>query len=283
MKGVNLRDLQKLCLTKFIPDLKDREDFDYEDIKTECIRCGGADYGYKYRFYGEEEWRFYKPEKQCSECDMQEYLNQSQREHMEQVNEALMNRYWFIPKDLEESGFKTFNRTNTVTINAANTCIDYVKKFKESQPHERFNLLMMGNPGTGKSHLSVAIARTLRASGFTVGFLTTGKLLSLIKDTYNKGAARTENNIFEDIAKFDLLVLDDLGSEQVTKAEFSWVKSKIFEIVNIRINKPTVYTTNFNDLNIAEAVGERVASRLDNNSKFIDMFTDDYRKNLKVV
>jgi DNA replication protein DnaC len=283
MKGIDLKSLEKKSLSKFIPDLHGRDDFDYEQVPTECIRCKGNDSGYKYRFYGETEWVTYKPSKQCKECDLADHLTQSQKDHLQQVNDSLSNRYWFLPKDLEVAGFKTFKRTNSVTSNGANICIDYVKRFKENQPDKRYNLLIMGNPGTGKSHLSVAIARTLKASGFTVGFLTTGKLLSLIKETYSKGAARTENDIFEDIAKLDLLVLDDLASEQGTRDEFSWTKSKLFEIVNTRISKPTIYTTNFNDLNIAEAVGERVVSRLYNNSKFIDMFTDDYRKNFKVV
>lgn len=283
MKGIDLKSLEKKSLSKFIPDLHSRDDFDYEQVPTECIRCKGNDSGYKYRFYGEKEWMTYKPSKQCKECDLADHLTQSQKKHLQQVQDALSNRYWFLPKDLEVSGFKTFKRTNSVTSNGANICIDYVKRFKENQPDKRYNLLIMGNPGTGKSHLSVAIARTLKASGFTVGFLTTGKLLSLIKETYSKGAARTENDIFEDIAKLDLLVLDDLASEQGTRDEFSWTKSKLFEIVNTRISLPTIYTTNFNDLNIVEAVGERVVSRLYNNSKFIDMFTDDYRKNFRVV
>lgn len=281
MKRIDLKDLQKRSLSKFITDLKDRNDFDYEQIKTECVRCGKEHYGYKYRFYGEEEWHFYKPKTQCATCDLNDHLNHSQKDHMKQVNESLMSRYWFIPKDLEAAGFKSFNRTNRVTANACNICIDYVKKFKESEPDERFNLLIMGNPGTGKSHLSVAVARTLKSAGFTVGFLTTGKLFSLIKETYKNGASRSENDIFKDIAKLSCLVLDDIGTEQSSKDEFSWAKTKLFEIVNTRINKPTIYTTNFDDLTISEAVGDRVASRLYNNAKFIDMFTDDYRKTLK--
>lgn len=283
MKGIDLKSLEKKSLSKFIPDLFGRDDFEYEQVPTECVRCQGKDSGYKYRFYGEEDWITYRPSKQCGNCDLLDHLKHSQKEHIQHVRESLSDRYWFVPKDLEVAGFKTFKRTNNVTSNGANICIDYVKRFKENDSDKRYNMLIMGNPGTGKSHLSVAIARTLKASGFTVGFLTTGKLLSLIKETYSKGAARTENEIFEDIAKLDLLVLDDLGSEQGSRDEFSWTKAKLFEIVNTRISRPTIYTSNFNDLNISEAVGERVVSRLYNNSKFIDLFTDDYRKTFKVV
>lgn len=283
MEKVNLTSLQKRALQKFIPALADRDDFLCETSSTVCEKCGGEDYVWKYKFPEESTWQIYKSNSQCKDCDVLDYLKESRSEHLAMINDALMERYWFIPDDLQNVGFKTFLRTNPVTSNAANLCIDYVRHFKSSSPNDRHNLLIMGNPGTGKSHLSMAIARTLKAAGYTVGFLTTGKLMALIKDTYKKGASYSENRIFEDIKKFYLLVLDDLGSEQGTRDEFSWAKSKIFEIVNLRINKPTIYTTNFNDLTLSEAVGERVASRLYNKSKFIDLFTEDYRKKLQVV
>lgn len=281
MEKINLQALQKRSLKKFIPELEDRDDFDYELFTKKCNKCGREDQGYRYQFYGEENWRTYDSAGQCKECDLDDYLSASQQEHIQRVNEAVMGRYWYIPQDLEVAGFKNFNKTNSVTTKGLEICSKYASEFKLSEEN-RHNLLIMGNPGTGKSHLAVAIARNLKASGFTVGFLTTGKLLSLIKETYKKGASRTEIDIQNDISKLDVLILDDLGAE-ATKDEFSWSKTQMFDLLNIRSKKPTIYTTNFNDENIAEAVGERVASRLYKNSKFIDMFTDDYRKNFKII
>lgn len=282
MDGIDLTPMYKRGLKQFIPDLKERDDFDFEMITTECIRCGGEDYTWKYRFHGENQWHVFQKKYHCGACEINDYFKNSKTEHNQKVQESLIERYWHIPNDLQEAGFKNFERTSSITNKAADICTDYVKHFKSNQPEKRFNMLIMGNPGTGKSHLSVAIARTLRASNFKVGFLTTGKLLSMIKSTYQKGASRTENDILEDLSKFDLLVLDDLGAEQSSKDEFAWSKKTLFEIVNLRSGKPTIYTTNYDDLSIAEVVGERVASRLYVNSKYIDMFTNDYRKRLKV-
>ncbi|MGV3465551.1 MAG: ATP-binding protein [Heyndrickxia sp.] len=266
----------------FIPDLKNRDDFEIEQVEAVCIKCGGADVGYRYRFHDEENSRYYQAPKPCIKCEDKSYFDSTKEQHLQYLKEVIMNRYWFIPTDLAEAGFKNYKRTNNVTIKAVNSSIDYVKHFKDSDPSDRFNLLMMGNPGTGKSHLSVAIARTLKDAGFAVGFITTGKLLALIKDTYKKGASRTENDILEDISKLECLVLDDIGAEVASKDEFSWAKARLFDIVNSRIGKPTVYTTNFDDLNIEDAVGERVRSRLYNKTKYIDMFTDDFRKTLQI-
>ncbi len=107
-------------------------------------------------------------------------------------------------------------------------------------------------------------------------------LLSKIKATYSKGSSKTEEDIFNDLRKFDLLVLDDLGSEAKSKDEFDWSKNKLFEIVNCRIGKPTIYTSNFNEKHLPTAIGERVYSRLQYNTKFIEIVTDDFRKNYRI-
>ena len=72
----------------------------------------------------------------------------------------------------------------------------------------------MGNPGTGKTHLCTAVARNLKANGFIVGLLTTGQIRAKIKSTYNKGSSQTEEAIFRDLKKLDILILDDAGSKQ---------------------------------------------------------------------
>ncbi|MGO5012795.1 ATP-binding protein [Niallia sp. Sow4_A1] len=155
-----------------------------------------------------------------------------------------------------------------------------MKTFLASE-QDRYNLLIQGNPGTGKTHLCVAIARTLKEKGFIVGFLTTGQLLSKIKSTYNKASIITEENIFKDLKKLDLLILDDLGAE-ASGGNDDWRKSIIFEIVESRSGKPTIYTSNLTDQDLPMVVGERVFSRLYDNTKFIDLFTEDYRKKLRI-
>lgn len=271
-------------IKKAIPELSNREDFDVEQVVIDhCHECGTAIQGWKYKFHDDEEWKTHDPQQGCSECEIKEFLVKSNNQHKQQVSHSLISRYWYIPIDLKEAGFKRYLRTNKVTTNAANLCIEYVREFKDFEPEKRANLVLMGNPGTGKSHLAAAIARTLKSEGFIVGFITTGRLLTMIKQTYQKGAEQNEHDILKDLSKFDLLVLDDLGAEITTKDEFNWAKTKIFEIINSRIGKPTIYTTNFDDETIDKIVGERVASRLYNNTRHIDMFTDDFRKNLRII
>ncbi|RKQ17493.1 ATP-binding protein [Ureibacillus endophyticus] len=194
--------------------------------------------------------------------------------------QRIAKEYYHIPTDLKSAGFKNYFETTKINAKAKEAMISFTKAFLETKGNT-YNVLAMGSPGTGKTHLSVATARTIKEAGFIVGFLTTGQLMTLIKETYHKGAIKTERDIFNDIKNLDLLILDDLGSEVISSKD-DWRKAIIFEVVESRSGKPTIYTSNLTDIDLPIAVGERVFSRLNNNTKFIDLFTDDYRKKLRV-
>lgn len=67
--------------------------------------------------------------------------------------ERFEKEYWEIPNDLKEAGFKNFRvkgNRNSAPLEAKRVAIDYVKDFMEGI---RYNLLIMDNPGSGKTHL----------------------------------------------------------------------------------------------------------------------------------
>jgi len=192
--------------------------------------------------------------------------------------ERLIEEYFILPDNLKDAGFKNYQILDGVKAQAKEATIKYTKDFLSG---EYYNLLLLGNPGTGKTHLCSAIARTLKENGVIVGFLTTGELLRKIKATYNKGSSKAENDIFKDLKQIELLILDDLGAESLNQNN-EWYLKTMFEIVNSRLGIPTIYTSNFDDQKLPIAVGERVFSRLYDNTKFVDLFTEDYRKKLKI-
>lgn len=286
----SLDEFFRRSLKHYVDELKGRDDYEARMVEVDCITCDGTANRVEYRFIGEGGWKLVdtKIKSECKSCTDSRIIGRKIEDDKTDLKGRLMarheNEYWFIPDDLKDAGFKNFKiGGGNDVIGAKRVAIDYVKSFIGIDPGERSNLIFMGNPGTGKTHLSTAIARTLKEQGFHVGFLTTGMLLTKIKSTYNKGSSQTEEDIFKDLRKFELLVLDDLGSESKSKDEFDWSKNKLFEIVNLRIGKPTIYTSNFNEKHLPIAVGERVFSRLYNNTRFIELVTDDYRKNYQIV
>jgi DNA replication protein DnaC len=281
---LNINAVFKDAAKKFIPLLAERDDFEVEyKYKLPCPGCGNETAsGLFYRITNQYDWLQAGETMKCSICRDEEafkiYQNKSLEELRSLVGKRLTNDYFLLPEGLKKAGFNNYEETNKVTAGAKGKAVLYTKTFLASEDG-RHNLLITGNPGTGKTKLCVAIARNIKEKGFIVGFLTTGELLSMIKATYQKGAAKTETEILKDIKRLDCLILDDLGSE-ASSGNNDWKLKTIFEIVNSRSGKPTIYTSNLTEEDLVNAVGSRVFSRLYDNTKFIDLFTDDYRKNL---
>ncbi len=133
-------------------------------------------------------------------------------------------------------------------------CKEYVNKFS---PDTAQNLLFMGAPGLGKTHLTLAIVSGVVDKGFIPFYGPAENLFTLVSNErftgQNKGS-------YQAMLDCDLLVIDDLGTELST--EFS--KSVFYNLVNSRLlsKKPTVINTNLTMKEIADRYGERIASRL---------------------
>lgn len=142
--------------------------------------------------------------------------------------------------------------------------------------HKPKNLLFQGSFGTGKSHLSVSIAKALQEKGFTTIFISTPKLLTKIRSTYNKNSEIGEEKIINAIAEADLVVFDDIGAEGETSG---WPVQKLFEIIDQRAGKHSVFTTNLASVEFEITKDmQRIFSRMMMNSEPIIMNGMDYRK-----
>ena len=111
---------------------------------------------------------------------------------------------------------------------------EYLPNFKNSNT----NLLFYGNSGTGKTFLSWCIAKELLDKGFLVVYKTSDDLLRALKDIKFNNDTDLENLLIN----CDLLIIDDLGSEQIT--DFS--STELFTLINKKIlkNKKMLISTN---------------------------------------
>src|ERR1035437_944469 len=79
---------------------------------------------------------------------------------------------------------------------------------------KRENVLMIGNPGTGKSHLATALAAAACHKGYRVRFFRTTELVTALIEARDE---RTFLRLKGQLAKLDLLVLDELGYVPASK------------------------------------------------------------------
>lgn len=155
-------------------------------------------------------------------------------------------------------------------------CLKYAKNFKE-QKREGKGLLFIGTVGTGKTHLSAAIANYIINNHIiAVKFGSVTTLLSEIKSTYGANSKETEAQVIRALSNVDLLVIDDLGKENTTE----WSNSIIYSIINSRYEgfKPTIFTTNLQIKELEQTVGEATVSRLIEMCDGILMNGIDHRK-----
>ena len=149
---------------------------------------------------------------------------------------------------------------------------EYLPNFKNSNT----NLLFYGNSGTGKTFLSWCIAKELLDKGFLVVYKTSDDLLRALKDIKFNNDTDLENLLIN----CDLLIIDDLGSEQIT--DFS--STELFTLINKKIlkNKKMLISTNLSLPLISIRYSERISSRIIGEFKLFKFFAEDIRIQLNL-
>ena len=77
------------------------------------------------------------------------------------------------------------------------------------------NLLLVGNPGTGKTHLATALGFAACSQGKRVRFMTTTALVTQLLEQREN---RTLQRLYKQLQRQDVLILDELGYVPFSKA-----------------------------------------------------------------
>lgn len=210
---------------------------------------------------------------QCAELAMVRELLRKREEKRKQRIHDLFDQNSLINQGLKQAAFDNFHPDNERLAQAKTICFQYAQTFSRQSG----NLLLSGSYGVGKSHLAVSIIRQLMENGWTGLFISVPKLLTKLKATYSRHSEQTEDQLLSALEKVDCLVLDDIGAEYGNDHSGSWAAAKLFEVVDSRLGKPTIYTTNLNGHELQTKVGPRNFSRIMQDTKVVKMNCEDYR------
>jgi len=149
---------------------------------------------------------------------------------------------------------------------------DFGTKFPTDKP-----LFIMGDVGTGKTHLAVALlVHELMMGNHECAFVSMVRLLSEIKDTFNNASHQTEAQVIKKYSEIDTLVIDDIGVEKVS----DWTLMVVYQIIDYRWSHGmhTIITSNLGLDGVADRLGDRIASRIGGLCTTIKMAGKDLRQ-----
>jgi DNA replication protein DnaC len=138
-------------------------------------------------------------------------------------------------------------------------------------------LMLVGKPGTGKTHLAAALLTAVISRGWSGLFIPMSEALRKIRATYSPRADWTEEQVFEALVKPDLLVLDEVG---VAIGDADKRRAILFDIINARYNelRPTCLLANMTRRELEAYLGERAMDRLlENGGSLIPFTWNSYR------
>jgi DNA replication protein DnaC len=165
-----------------------------------------------------------------------------------------------VPKRFAGKTFEQYNAVLAGQKRNLSKCKAYADNFAEHSEAGRC-LLLLGKPGTGKTHLAAAIAwQVMQCTAATVVYRTVGGILQYIKGSYDSSAEYTEAEAYASLVKPALLIIDEVGATKPTEFE----QATLFAIINGRYEeqRPTVVVSNLMPEELPAVLGERSVDRL---------------------
>jgi DNA replication protein DnaC len=187
-----------------------------------------------------------------------------------------------IPKRYQHCTFQNFLAYNDSLARAVAYAQDVIKDFPARTSDRDQGLLLIGEPGVGKTHLAVAMLKQCIYRGGTGLFHTTSDLMALLRSTYTGQETASESSVLRTVSTADVIVFDELGRERATE----WRDEMLHLIVNARYSNRllTIFTTNYDIADDRDPdalqcrVGMRVFSRLHEMCELMHLDAADYRE-----
>ena len=139
-----------------------------------------------------------------------------------------------------------------------------------------YNLILIGPPGTGKTHTALAIGNKAAHDGYNIAFHTMDGLIHILKtrEISQKSQARLRW-----IKKCQLLIIDEMGYLPVSRGEANFFFSLISELYE---NTSIVITSNKGFDGWAEILGDAVLAtalldRLTHRCQILNFTDESYR------
>ena len=174
----------------------------------------------------------------------------------------MTQKYWtYIPKRFEKASFETFHPKTKEQAKAR-----FLLKQQSKKPFTN-NILILGNCGTGKTHLGYAFLRECAENKTDTTsyylskrcfFVSMKEIIDEMKQSFS--ASTLEKSLYQKAIEAPVLILDEIGLQYGSFME----RTELYRLFNERYNalKPTIGISNFNPQQLKKILGQRIFERL---------------------
>ena len=222
----------------------------YKVINNEGVKCGFCNknlkpIGYDYLYVNCDKSLIEYERCNCEQAIKfwKDYdLEQEEKQRQENCRKMIQNIYKnnYMKKRLQK-----FNFEELIDTYKDSSVINQLIKFTDLciKNEMKNGLIIYGNIGYEKTYFGACIANKMIVQNKIVLMEKSSSIIDRIKESFNK-ADVSEIDIMELYSNLDLLIIDDLGSENLSK----WALKKIYKIISNRYDNelPIVITTRYN-------------------------------------
>lgn len=179
-------------------------------------------------------------------------------------NSGAPERYW--PERLETYSVKCEWQEKT-----ACACKVFLR---DIQSGKFKTLVLLGTPGTGKTHLACGLLREYGGK-----YRTAPDIVEEMRRAKSFTSRDTEKEIIDYYASVPLLAIDEIG-RGISAADEKYM---LYQILNARYNKrlPTILISNFGKADFLQYIGAAAADRLVESAELLELNGESYRRELR--
>ena len=153
--------------------------------------------------------------------------------------------------------FASFITWNKSSIEAKETAVKYIKDFETIKAERNNSIAFIGQVGSGKTHLSIALAVNFLKKDISVVYMPYRDVITHIKQNMLDEAYYQKE--LRKYKEAKILLIDDLFKGKITESDINIM----FEIINHRYlnHSPIIVSSEFSAdklLDFDEAVGSRI-------------------------
>ena len=236
----------------------DLENVNFKVITNEGAKCGFCNkklkpVGLSYLYANVNHDMVEYERCDCSEAiafwkqyDSNKNEKEKQRKYREIINKIY--KECCIKRKLKYCDFVNFN-INEDNQEALTTLIKYTHLCTENKVKD--GIIIYGSIGYENTHLAASIANEIIRNKKIALLERTSSITDRIKESFNK-TVTTESEIMELYSNVDMLIIDDFGSETISK----WALERLYRIINNRYENelPIVITTRYTREELMEKI-----------------------------